>query len=139
MSDTATPDAPSTPDATVTPLRGSIRDTVAAADDIASELVPVPEWGVSLLVKTMTGHARAKMMASAADPNTGEMDYSKMYPTVIIATCYDPADPSVLAFTEDDISLLNSKSGAVLERLAQVGLRVSGMAGEQSEKDLGKD
>lgn len=115
----------------------SLRDKILAADDIATEPVEIPEWDVTLHVKSMTGKARAQMLREAADPETGEMDYEKLYPQVIAATVVDP-DTGEYVFTSSDVDALNLKSGAVLERLASAGMRVSGMT-KEAEKELGKD
>lgn len=117
-------------------MSNSLRDQILAADDIATEPVEIPEWNCTLHVKSMTGKARAQMLKQAADPETGEMDYERLYPQVIVATCVDP-ETGEYVFTNDDTEALNQKSGSVLERLATAGMKISGMTGA-SENDLGK-
>ena len=40
----------------------SIRDQIIAANDIQVELVEIPEWDVTILVKSMTGAERGQML-----------------------------------------------------------------------------
>ncbi len=114
-----------------------LRSLVLAADDIVTEPVEVPEWKVTLHVRTMTGSARADMLNAASDPETGQMDFKSMYPNIIVATVVNP-DTGVPIFTPADVDLLNQKSGKALERVAQAGMKISGM-GEEAEKALGND
>lgn len=114
-----------------------LRSKIIAANDVPEESVEVPEWDVTVLVRGMTGEARAHMMSRSVDPNTGEMSYEALYPEVIIATVFDPetGDP---VFDAADRGVLNTKSGGVLERLARDGMRLSGMTRDE-QVALGKD
>ena len=80
----ATPTCPRRP-----ALPIDIRALILAAQDITVDQVPVPEWGTTLSVRSMTGTARARMLKSAMDADTGEMDFERMYPEVLIATVVD--------------------------------------------------
>lgn len=114
----------------------SLRDRILAADDIPSEMVTVPEWGLDVLVKGMTGADRASLLERAVNPD-GAVSFSRFYPEVVIATAHDPATDARL-FDEADRDLLMQKSGAALDRVAQAGLRLSGMT-DESAKAAGKD
>ena len=104
-----------------------IRAKIAGAQDIKKEMVTVEEWdNVEIEVRTLTGKERAVMMNSAIDTNTGTVDFVKMYPELIIAGSYDPESGDKL-FSEGDRDFLNAKSGAAIEKLAAVILRLSGM------------
>jgi hypothetical protein len=112
----------------------SIRDKIFQADDIQSERVEIPEWDVSVDVRTMTGSERARIMQVAAE--NGRIDFERVFPDVVIACTYDP-DTSERIFGYEDRDLLMAKSGLAIDRIAQVGLRLSGFT-EQAAKDLGK-
>jgi len=113
----------------------SLRDRIALADDIDSEMVDVEAWDVTVQVRGMTGQARAVFMATFATDDGG-MDYEAMYPSLLISTVFDP-ETGQPAFTAADAGMLNSKSGSTLEKLAQVAMRLSGL-GRQVENELGK-
>lgn len=114
----------------------SLRDKILQASDITAEKVEVPEWGVTVEVKTMTGAERAKIMQTAAESG-GMMDFTKIYPDVVIACTYDP-ETGERVFDYDDRPNLMAKSGLAIDRIAVVGLRLSGFTREAVDV-LGKD
>lgn len=113
----------------------SLRDRILQASDIVSESVTVPEWDVTVDVRTMTGAERARIMQAAADAG-GRIDFERVFPDVVIACSHDP-ETGERVFTSDDRDALMSKSGAAIDRIAQVGLRLSGFT-EQSQTEMGK-
>jgi hypothetical protein len=123
----------------------SIRDRILAAEDIPVELVDVPEWGVSILVKGMTGADRGLLMEEAIDPATGEVNLQVIYPDAVILTSHDPETGARIFSTEDRAALL-SKSGLAIDRVATVAMKLSGFedkavdkAGKDSSKTPGVD
>lgn len=113
-----------------------LRDRILSADDIPSESVTVPEWGCDILVRGMSGADRAGLLERAVSPD-GAVSFSAFYPEVVIATACDP-DTGARLFDESDKALLMEKSGAALDRVATVGLRLSGMTNEAVDA-AGKD
>ena len=117
--------------------KSDLRGTILNSQDIPEETVEVPEWGVSILVRGMTGKQRARFLRASTDDN-GEVNFERFYPELIIATSYDPANPQNLIFTSADRDALNAKSATALERLGKVASRLSGLgssATEQAKKD----
>lgn len=110
----------------------SIRDQVVAAEDIESEIVEVPQWGVKIEVRGMTGKERARMLKSCSDPMTGQVDIEKISPDVIIGCSWDP-DTGEKVFLPGDRDMLLSKSGAALEKIALAGMRLSGLTPEAAK------
>lgn len=112
----------------------SLRDRVAAAQDITSEQVYIEEWDATFEVRSMTGAERGAMFERMGmDRETGEVDVSGFYPEVIIATVFDP-ETGAPAFVPDDRDMLNSKSSKPLDTLAKVGLRLSGLDAEARKR-----
>lgn len=103
----------------------SLRDKILAASDIKSEAVFVPEWDVAIEVRGMTGEQRGAYLGQVIDKK-GNMDFRKMYPQLLIISCFDPetGDP---IFLQGDLDALVGKSGKALEQLAQVARRLSGL------------
>lgn len=114
-----------------------LRNAIFEADDVPETSFEVAEWGVTLLIRGMTGAARAGMMQRSVDPETGEMLMEALYPEVIIATAYDPETKQPV-FVESDRNALNLKSGGILERVAREGMRLSGLTSDE-QKEMGKD
>lgn len=104
----------------------SLRDKILAADDIQTEAVEIPEWGVTVEVRGMNGADRSRILEKAADSADGRVDIQTMYVETVIASTYDPESGEPV-FTPDDRSALLGKSAAALDRLAAVGMRLSGM------------
>lgn len=114
----------------------SLRDTILAADDIETEDVPVPEWGVNIQVRGMSGSDRADIM-DAALQDDGSLSLKRFYPDVVILASHDP-ETGERIFDPADRDALMAKSGKALDRLAEVALELSGMT-EESRKEAGKD
>jgi hypothetical protein len=115
----------------------TLRDKILAVDDIPSEKVTVDEWEVDVLVRGMTAGDRVTLMQNAVDPVTGNVNMSIVYPDVVVACVLDPASGEPV-FTDDDKSALMGKSSAAIERIATVGLRLSGI-GKEEQDAAGKD
>ena len=115
----------------------TLRDKILAVQDIPSEKVTVDEWEVDVLVRGMTAGDRVTLMQNAVDPVTGNVNMSIVYPDVVVACVLDPASGEPV-FTDDDKSALMGKSSAAIERIATVGLRLSGI-GKEEQDAAGKD
>lgn len=114
----------------------SMRDRILTSDDIPTELVEVPLWGVTIEVRGMTGSDRAQMLEAAMTPEGG-VNLQAFYPEIVIACAYDP-ETGERVFASGDRDVLMSKSGKAIDTIATVGLRLSGMT-EDTKKDMGKD
>jgi hypothetical protein len=105
----------------------SIRDKILSVqDDTPSEVVNIPEWSVDVLVKGFTLGAKDDFLASILDPQTRQTNIKAFNAGVIVGTCYDPESGERL-FTESDIPALKEKSAAIIQRLVDVGTRLSGL------------
>lgn len=113
----------------------SIRDLVLAVQDIPVELVTVPEWNVKIEVRGMTGAERTRIMDMATE-SQGAMNLQFVYPEIVIATSFDPETGEQI-FVPADRDILLSKSATALDRVAMVGMRLSGFTKESAD-DLGK-
>jgi hypothetical protein len=103
----------------------SLKEAIFSSDDITKELVEIPEWGVTVEVRSMTANERAKLGEGAAKGD--KTDVGAMYALTVIATVYDPAT-GLPVFTAQDKEAILSKNGAVIERLATKALGNSGLA-----------
>lgn len=103
----------------------SLRDQILEADDLKSEVVDVPEWGVRIEVRSMNGRDRAKALGKMASAG-GTPDLVAAYAHLTIASAYDP-ETGERIFTDSDVDSLLAKSGAVLERIATKALEVADM------------
>ena len=108
---------------------------IFAATDIESELVEVEQWGVTLLVKSMTAKDRAMMISGSVEAN-GEFRLEEILPDLVIACSYDP-DTDERVFLPSDRDALMEKSAAPIEKIATVAMRLSGLD-ENAVDEAGK-
>ena len=121
----------------------SIRETIKAADDGTAELYEIPEWGVSVEIRSMTARSRAHFVAEMAseDGTVGGVNdparIEAMWWHVISQTCHD-ASSGKRAFTEGDQEWLFEKNARIVNDLANACMAASGLTDESAD-DMGKD
>lgn len=115
----------------------NLRDKILAANDIPSQLVRIDEWDVDLMVKGMSAGDRISLMQGAFDQATGQVNMAAVYPDVVVACVFDPETNDPI-FTNADKTAILAKSSAAVEKIADVGLRLSGIGKEESDA-AGKD
>ena len=122
-------------------MASKLREQILNTNDIQTELVYVDAWKVDVEVRGMTGKERAKILNDLK----GQLDFERMYPQIVISSTYDP-ETGEKVFEWADIDMLNSKSGAALEKIAGVALQLSGLkdgqvaeAEKNSEKTRNSD
>ncbi|MFC5524016.1 hypothetical protein [Polaromonas jejuensis] len=115
------------------------KDQILEASDLKNEAVEVPEWGGSVLVRTMTGADRDAFEASltttlpdgARKPNMANMRAK------LVALAVVGEDGNRL-FEVNDVDRLALKSAAALERVFAAAQRINGL-GAQAEEDAAKN
>lgn len=117
----------------------SLRESILSADDLTREVMDVPEWGVSIELRTPDAATRGRMVARwiAADGDQAEIAAS-IHTTMIVLCAYDPVTGERLFDPDsDDVMLLAQKNGAVVQRVGEAAMRLAGMTAEVV--DEGKD
>ncbi|MFJ4907726.1 hypothetical protein ACIQCR_24575 [Streptomyces sp. NPDC093249] len=117
------------------------RDQITAADDRVHEDVPVPEWGKDGEVRVvgMSGTDRNAYQSSLVriGPNGKPQGVNLDDQTAkLLARCLVGEDGAKL-FSPKEIAVLGAKNGAVLERLATVAKRLSGLTDRAVEDAAG--
>ena len=113
-------------------MASELRSKILEADDIEEETITVDQWGgIELLIVGMSGKARANFLKRSS--RGGEVDLERFYPELIITTAHDP-ETRERVFEDADRDAISAKSGAALEQVAQVALRLSGMAARSVEE-----
>lgn len=113
----------------------NLRNKILQAEDIESEMVEVPQWGVTVEVRSMDARSRISMTQDVSED--GSVSMERLYPDMVIQTAHDP-ETGERIFGADDRDLLLSKSSAALDILATAAMRVSGMS-PTSVDEAGKD
>lgn len=113
----------------------NLKERILTAEDIGSEILDVPEWGVKIEIRSMTGAERGEVMRQWSNED-GSINYIKFYPAVVTACCFDP-ETGERVFDLGDAEAINAKSSAVLEKIAAVGMRLSGLDAESRTRAEG--
>ncbi len=104
----------------------NLREQILAANDLKEKVVEIPEWGTAVIVRTLTGSQRAALLQEAVDQRTGKVDFSCLYPDLVILAAYDPQTKEPI-FTMADREALAGKAGHIIERIAQEASKLSGL------------
>lgn len=109
------------------------KDQILEASDLKTEAVDVPEWGGSVLVRTMTGKDREAFessMLTTLEDGTRKPNMDNMRAKLAALTMVD--DAGNLLFEVGDVDRLALKSAAALDRVFAAAQRINGM-GEKAE------
>ena len=104
------------------------KDEILGMDDIPTEEVIVPEWkNRKVLISGLTAAGRNAYQASLSEIKGNQRKVKLEHSTakLLVRTIVDANRQPI--FQEGDIIRLGTKSAAVLERLAKVAVRLSGM------------
>lgn len=118
-------------------LAQRIRQKVARVKDLAEEPLHIDEWGVDVMVRALTGKERSQVIQASLRPGSKFPDLVKLWPLLVIKSTRDP-EHGELVFDASDVDMLNEKAGGVVEQIAKVARRLSGMnedAVEEAEKN----
>jgi len=113
------------------------KDQILEVDDLKSVSVEVPEWGGTVLVRSMNGSDRdafdsSLYITNADGSRTAEM--SNLRSKLVALTMVDEAN--VRLFEVADIPRLALKSAAALERVFEAAQRINGIGAKAEGEAL---
>jgi len=111
------------------------RDQILAAEDLAREIVDVPEWGegAQVLVRELTAAEREQhYYLMIGDDDTVDVQKAVGFRQRLCVWCIIDEDGEHL-FTQADVEALGRKNTKVVDRIADVVRRLSGLAEETEE------
>lgn len=119
----------------------SLRNKILGARDLKAETIEIPEWGVEVEARGMSGKARAKFIDIAFQNGlAGEQDQTKMgpamlplFPDLVLDGVYDPASGERV-FQPGDLEALLAKNGEVIQRIAMKVIELSGLNSTENAK-----
>lgn len=124
----------------VTDMRERLKQR--AGENRRSEPYTISEWDETVELRPLSVGAKFAIFGDDAEIdgdggfNLKMGDLGSMLPQVIIGTCFDP-DTGEQVWGPDDAEWLADQDAAVLEPLANEGMRISGLIEEAAEQ--GKD
>jgi len=116
--------------------RGTAAD-ILAADDIREEVIDVPEWGCSVLIRTFTRRQVSEMTKRAThrDKYTGKdvIDNQELEALTFVEGVAEPK------FTLEDYSKLEDKSISAMIRIVKAINNLSGLSEEAVQDAIKSD
>jgi hypothetical protein len=109
------------------------RSNIAAAQDIKTETVSIPEWGGEVLVRGLTGVERDQFDKSVIDSQTKEITLDNVTAKLVAASVVDE-DGNPVFDQPGDVDMLGTKSASALHRIGAVAQRLSGLTKEDVEE-----
>jgi len=112
------------------------KEQILDADDLVTEIVEVPEWGGSVIVRGMTGAERDNFEASVITTNGrsgGRMNMQNVRAKLVSLTVVNE-DGKRLFTGPADVKKLGKKSAQALNRVFNVAQDLSGITSEDVEE-----
>lgn len=114
------------------------REQILQADDLPRELVPVPEWGGEVWVRTLTGTERDTFESETllfrprgeSAPNLDALHQTRAR-LCARAVCDERGRR---LFSDDDVAALGQKSAAALDRVFEVAARLNRISARDLEE-----
>lgn len=111
----------------------TLRDKIAAVDDATRETVHVPEWDVTLEIRSPLVADRTRLVARflrIGQTGDAAISWEQLYPHLLAITVYDPDTGERVFADADDAAVLGDKNPIVVDRLVDVAARLSGLDGD---------
>ena len=109
---------------------------ILGCSDLRFETVPVPEWGGSVRIRTLSGADRDAFEATLMKLVDGKRvpDMDNLRAKLLAATVVDEEDKPV--FGVEDLLALGRKSAVAIDRVFAVAQRLNAMAPESVEEAI---
>lgn len=115
------------------------KDNILKADDLEYRVVPVPEWGGDVKLRTLTGEQRDEFEASQVKFNKkGQPEQNMVNVRARLVSLVIVGEDNRPLFSSYDIPDLGRKSARALDRIADIAEEMNGFSSEDMEK-LTKD
>jgi hypothetical protein len=100
---------------------------ILAATDLKTEPVQVPEWGGSVIVRTMTAAERDTFEGGLVkgDGKNKKTDFTNFRAKLVALTVVDEAGERL--FADEEAAQLGKKSAAAMQRVFEVAQRLNGL------------
>lgn len=106
------------------------REQILQAKDLVTEVVEVPEWSGSVLVKSLTGAERDQYEAAIVEQKGRDTKVNMRNARARLVALSVVDEEGKRLFSPNDVSLLGAKSAAALQRVFNVSMRLSGISAE---------
>jgi hypothetical protein len=108
------------------------KDQILAAEDLKTEVVPIPEWGGDVIVSEMSAADSERWLMEAFD-DEGKPTRRKA-PTVQLAARCIVDESGQRVFSEEDIEALAKKSPKAIGKVFSAAVRLNGLGAMTDEE-----
>jgi len=112
------------------------KDDILNADDIVTETVDVPEWGGSVIIKTITARQRDAWEASIVPLGNRKKMNMVDIRAKLLAVCIVNEDGGRM-FTDADVAKLTRKSGKAVDRVFSAAQKLNKISDDDVEELAG--
>lgn len=112
------------------------RDDILKAEDRKFEVLPVPEWGGDVRLRTLTGRERDEFESSTVQTNKKGQQSANLVNirARLVSLCIVDENDERIFPSKTDIHLLGDKSAAALERVFSKCNEMNGLTNEDVEE-----
>ena len=112
-------------------------DILGIADDIQTEMVDVPEWGGSVLVRGLTGAERDRFEAGIVGEKKSDkkLNYHNFRARLVVMSVVDEEGKRL--FTHADVEALGQRAAASLAKIYDKAQELSGLSDDDVEELTG--
>lgn len=115
------------------------REQILAAPDLVTEIVPVPEWGGEVVVRSLTAAERDQYEKEFISQHGTRIKFDLVNPRARLVALSVVDEDGKRLFTDRDVAELAKKSAAPVDRIYAVAQKLSGISDgdvEELEKNL---
>ena len=110
------------------------REQILAAQDLPSEVVPVPEWGGDVRIRTLTTRERDRFEAATISVVDGKPQLNTENVRARLVALCAVDDTGARLFSDEDTDALGAKNASAVERLFSVAQRLNGFSKDDIEQ-----
>lgn len=111
------------------------KDQILNADDRKTEEVNVPEWGGSVLVRSLSGRERDEFESSSVETRGGKQSVNQEnFRARLVALCVVDEHGQRLFKSKGEVAMLGNKSVAALQRIFNKCQELNGFSEEDVEE-----
>ena len=113
------------------------KEQILSCNDLAQEVVNIPEWGGDVVVRCLTGEERdelEKLTFKEKSDGTREIDLQNFRAKLISLCVVDENGQRM--FSSEDALLLSKKSAKAIDRVFVAAEKLSGLRREDEDKAL---
>jgi hypothetical protein len=118
----------------------NLKELILAQDDRRYEDLYVPEWNLTVCIRSLTGEERERWQEGnrdMSDPRNPKIVTKDFEVRLVLVSMVDP-ETKERVFMDGDVAFLRAKNGAAINRCFTVAQRLSGI-GEKEVEELTKN